>query len=317
MSFASPIGLLALLAVPLAVAAAAAHRRRATRYAIRFPATATLALAVGTTPRWRRFLPAGLALAAMAALALALAKPQMTVSVPIEGASVVLVTDHSGSMSATDLEPDRLSAADSAASTFLSALPAKTRVGIVTYADAPDGTQAPTTDREAIRRLLNAQVAQGATSTGEALQVALDTLGRERSRGRRPPSAIVLLSDGKTTIGRDPVEVARVAGRRKVPIYTVALGTEDATIPSPAGPFGAPIPVPPDPETLKAIARVSGGHAFTTGDAGQLSSIYKSLGSQLATKHEHREVTAGFAGAGLVLLLAGGLLSLRWNGRLP
>lgn len=317
MSFASPIWLLALLAIPLAIALAAANRRRATRYAIRFPAASTLALAAGTTPAWRRFLPAALALAAMAALALALAKPQRTVAVPIEGASVMLVTDHSGSMQATDVEPDRLSAAQSAASTFLSELPAKTRAGVVTFADTPDGTQAPTTDRTAVRRLLNAQVAQGATSTGEALQVAIDTLGRERSRGRRPPSAILLLSDGKTTVGRDPVEVAREAARRRIPIYTVALGTEDATIPNPAGAFGSPIPVPPDPETLEQISRISKGQAFTTADADKLSSIYKSLGSQLATKSEKREVTAGFAGAGLVLLLAGALLSLRWNGRLP
>ncbi|HEU4973449.1 MAG TPA: VWA domain-containing protein [Baekduia sp.] len=319
MSFASPIWLLALLAVPLAIAAAAAQRRRASRYAIRFPATATLARAVGTTPSWRRFAPAVLALAAMAVLALALARPRVTVAIPIQGASFVLVTDHSGSMAATDVDPDRLTAAESAASSFLSELPSRTRVGVVTYADAPDGTQAPTTDRELVQRTLDAQVALGATATGEALQVALDTLSRQQrsAGGGRPPSAIVLLSDGKTTIGRDPVEVAREAARLKIPIYTVALGTEDATIPNPAGPLGAPIPVPPDPETLRQISRVSGGRAFTTGDADELGSIYKSLGSQLATKHEHREVTAAFAGAGLVLLLAGGLLSLRWSGRLP
>lgn len=317
MSFSSPIWLLALLAVPLAIAAAVAHRRRATRYAIRFPATSTLAQAVGTTPAWRRHLPAALALAAMAALALALAKPQVRVAVPIEGASFVLVTDHSGSMAATDVEPDRLTAAEHAAGTFLSQLPAKTRVGVVTYADGPDGTQAPTTEREPVRELIDGQVAQGATATGEALQVALDTLGQQQTHGRRPPSAIVLLSDGKTTIGRNPLDVAHEAARRHVPIYTVALGTEDATIPNPAGAFGAPVPVPPDPETLSEISRISRGRSFTTGDAGKLRSIYKSLGAQLATKHEPREVTAAFAGAGLVLLLAGGLLSLRWEGRLP
>ena len=135
----------------------------------------------------------------------------------------------------------------------------------------------------------------------------------------RPPetSAIVLLSDGKTTTGRDPLEVARIAKRLRVPIYTVALGTEDATIPNPVSPQSPPISVPPDPETLKEIADVSGGRAFTSDDAGQLRSIYSSLGSQLATKHEQREITPGFAGVGLVLLLAAGLLSLPRVGRLP
>jgi Ca-activated chloride channel family protein len=320
MSFASPIWLLALLGVPAAWAAYLAARRRSTRYAVRFPAASTLALAAGVVAPWRRHLPAGLALAALAALALALAKPQATVSKPIEGASIVLVTDHSASMSADDVDPNRLTAARNAAESFLNDLPRATRVGVVTYSDGPDGTQPPTTDRTPVREALDAQIASGATATGEALQVALDQLRtqqRSAATGSRPPSAIVLLSDGKTTTGRDPVGVARLAKRAGVPIYSVALGTDDATIPNPQGAFGPPISVPPDPETLKEISDVSGGRAFTTGDAGQLRSIYKELGSRLATRHEHREITAGFAAAGLVLLLAAGLLSLPGTGRLP
>jgi Ca-activated chloride channel family protein len=127
----------------------------------------------------------------------------------------------------------------------------------------------------------------------------------------------VLLSDGKTTTGRDPLEVAQVAKRSSVPIYTVALGTDDATIPNPQGPFGPPIAVPPDPETLHAISQLSGGRAFTTGDAEKLASIYKELGKRLATRHEHRQITAGFAGAGLLLLVGAALFSLPRAGRLP
>jgi Ca-activated chloride channel family protein len=317
MSFANPIALLALLLVPLALAAHVAARRRATRYAIRFPAAATLAAAIGTVPAWRRHLPAALALSALAALAPAFAKPQRTVAVPIEGSSVMLVTDHSGSMSATDVEPNRLQATIEAAKSFLSSTPRQTRVGIVTYSDAPDGTQAPTTDRAPVRQALQSQVAVGATATGSALQVALDTLTRERRAGKRPPAAIVLLSDGRTTTGIDPVEVARKAKRLGIPISTVALGTNDATIPNPVDPMGAPIGVPPDPETLRQIARVSGGRAFTTGDAEKLTSIYQSLGSTLATRKEHREITVGFAAAGLVLLLGAGIASVRGSGPLP
>jgi Ca-activated chloride channel family protein len=317
LSFGAPWALLALLAIPLALALLAAARRRRTAYAIRFPAAESLALAAGTVAPWRRHLPTALALAAIAALALAFAKPQHTVAVPVQGASVVLVTDHSGSMSATDVEPDRLSAAQDAAKTFLDKLPGATRVGVVAYSDGPDGTLAPTTDRDRVRATIDAQDAVGATATGEALQVALDTLAPSGKKAARPASAIVLLSDGKTTTGRDPVEVARIAKRLHVPIYTVALGTADATIPNPVSPLSPPIAVPPDPETLKEIAEISGGRAFSSGDAGQLRSIYSDLGTKLATKHEQREITAGFAGAGLLLLLAAGLLSLPRVGRLP
>ncbi|HWH92526.1 MAG TPA: VWA domain-containing protein [Baekduia sp.] len=317
LSFGSPTALPALLAVPLAMLLLHAARRRRTAYAVRFPAAASLAVAAGTVSPWRRHLPAALALAAIAALALAIAKPQRTVAVPVEGASVVLVTDHSGSMSATDVEPDRLSAAEDAAETFLDKLPKATRVGVVAYSDGPDGTLSPTTDHDRVRDTIEAQSAQGATATGEALQVALDTLAPNGKKAARPASAIVLLSDGKTTTGRDPVEVARIAKRLGVPVYTVALGTADATIPNPVSPLSPPIAVPPDPETLKQIAELSGGRAFTSDDAGQLRSIYSELGSRLATKHEQHEVTAGFAGAGLLLLVAAGLLSLPRVGRLP
>jgi Ca-activated chloride channel family protein len=317
LSFGSPIGLLALLAIPAALLLLAAARRRRTAYAVRFPAAATLAIAAGSVSSWRRHVPTALALAAIAALALALAKPQRTVAVPVEGASVVLVTDHSGSMSATDVEPDRLTAAEEAAETFLGKLPKATRVGVVAYSDGPDGTLAPTTDHDRVKQTIEAQSAVGATATGEALQVALETLAPNGRKAARPASAIVLLSDGKTTTGRDPIEVARTAKKLGVPVYTVALGTADATIPNPVSPLSPPIAVPPDPETLKQIAELSGGRAFTSGDADQLRSIYSTLGSRLATKHEQREITSGFAVAGLALLLAAGLLSLPRVGRLP
>jgi Ca-activated chloride channel family protein len=316
LTLASPLWLLALLAIPLALVLLHAARRRRTAYAVRFPATTSLALAAGAAAPWRRHVPTALALLAIAALALALAKPQRTIAVPVEGASIVLVTDHSGSMSATDVEPDRLSAAEGAAETFLDKLPKATRVGIVAYSDGPDGTLAPTTDRTRVRQTIEAQDAVGATATGEALQVALDTLA-PNGRSAKPASAIVLLSDGKTTTGRDPVGVAQIAKRLRIPIYTVALGTADATIPNPLSPLSPPIAVPPDPETLRQIADVSGGRAFTSGDAGQLRSIYSTLGSRLATKHEPREVTSAFAAAGLILLLGAGILSIPRVGRLP
>lgn len=318
MSFGQPLMLLALLLVPLALALQVAARRRSRRYAVRFPAAATLALAAGRTPAWRRALPIVLLLGSIAALALALAKPQKTIALPVERASIMLVTDHSRSMLAGDVDPTRLAAAKRAAQTFLDQLPPGVRVGVTTYSDVPDGTQTPTRDHALVRRMVDAQIADGGTATGDALQVALDTLEREPrgADGRRPPSAMVLLSDGTTTTGRDPVGVAETARALKIPIYTVALGTRDATVPNPG--FGPPfLSVPPDPETLRKIAEASGGRAYSAQDDQQLSSIYKTLGSQLGTRDVKREVTAAFAVGGLVLLLGAAAASTRWAGRLP
>jgi Ca-activated chloride channel family protein len=315
-SFATPIWLLGLALVPLALLAYHASRRRGSRYAVRYTAVPALKVAAGAVPAWRRHLPAALALAALAALVLALAKPQKTVAVPVERASIMLVTDHSRSMSATDVEPDRLSAAQRAARTFLNTLPDQVRVGAVAFSDTPDAVQAPSSDHDDARRIVDGQVADGATATGAALEVAIDALKNDKQNGKRPPSAIVLLSDGKTTVPPDPVPVARTAGQLKIPIYTVALGTRDATVPNP-NPFGTPLLVAPDPETLRQIAEVSGGKAFTAEDSDSLKSIYKTLGSQLGTKTQKKQITATFAIGGLVLLLGAAVSSLRWAGRLP
>ena len=307
MSFAEPLWLLTLLAIPLAWLLYRSRRERAGRHAVRFPAVASLLAAVAVVPSWRRPLPALLALAAVAPLSAALAKPRVDVSVPVDRASIVLVADHSGSMNATDVEPTRLAAAQQAANTFVDELPAKVRLGIVTYAGGVDAVQAPDVDHQLTRDVIDGQVADGATATGEALRTALSLLERG---GERIPAAIVLLSDGKTTEGAEPVEIAAQAGSdRKVPIYTVALGTDGALLDNPSG--GPPIDVSPDPETLREIAEVSGGQAFLAEDGGNLEGIYEQLGSELGTRTVKREVTAGFAVAGLVLLLGAGVASQR------
>jgi Ca-activated chloride channel homolog len=318
MSFREPLYLLGLLLVPLAAAAWVARRQRARRYAIRFPAASSAALAIGRTSAWRPLVPMALLLAALAATVVALAKPERSVAVPIERASIMLVTDHSRSMEADDVAPDRLAAAQKAANTFLDRVPGKVRVGIVAFSTAPDAAQAPTTDREPVRQIIDAQFPDGATATGDALALALNALTQDtgkQNKGKKPPAAIVLLSDGKWTTGRDPVSVAQQAGKAKVPIYTVALGTEDGVVTGPG--FGGYVPVPPDPETLGAIAQESGGKAFTADNAGKLSEIYKNLGSKLGAKKRKHEVTAAFAIAGLVLLLGAAATSVRFAPSLP
>jgi Ca-activated chloride channel homolog len=315
MSFADPIFLIALVLGPLAVLAQILAVRRARRHAVRFTAIPALKLAVGAVPAWRRHLPAALAVAALTTLALGLAKPQRSVAVPLDRASIMLVTDHSRSMLATDVDPDRLAAGKAAARSFLGEVPPRVRVGVVTYSDTPDAVHAPSTEHDRVREVVDAQEADGATATGDALQVALDTLRQDRRNGSRAPAAIVLLSDGRTTAGRDPVEVARTAGTLKVPIFTVSLGTRDATVPSPG--FGPPMAAAPDPQTLERIAETSDGRAFTADNSKELSDIYKELGSQLSTRKEKREITSGFAIVGGILLMGAATASVLRAGRLP
>lgn len=312
MSFASPLFLVALVVVPLALGAHLLARRRAGRYAVRFPGVATLAPLLPRVPSWRRQAPLALFLAALAAFALAMARPHATVAVPREQASIVLVTDVSRSMLAEDVEPSRLDAARDAAQKFLEEVPDEARVGAVAFSTEPHTVEPPTDDHQKIADLIDALSADGGTATGDALDAALELL--DRPGRQRPPAAIVLLSDGETTTGRDPIEIAREAKRRKIPIHTFALGTNGGVIRSPDG---ALIPVPPDPETMRRIAELSGGRSFAVEDADDLAGLYRELGSRVATEKEEREITAAFAAGGALLLVAAAAFGVRATARLP
>jgi Ca-activated chloride channel family protein len=234
--------------------------------------------------------------------------------VPVERASVMLVIDASRSMSAQDVSPSRIEAAKAAAGRFLDTVPGALQVGLVVYNTVPILSEAPTTEHARIQAAIDGLQADGGTATGDALAEALKRLRNRRARdGGNSPAAIVLLSDGKSTDGQDPVVVARGAGRQRIPIFTVALGTADGVVPG--GPFGMPLSVPPDPQSLRQIARASRGQAFEVADQDQLNRIYERLGSQVGTRKERREVTAAFAGAGLLLLLGAVATSLRWRSR--
>ncbi|HEX2086251.1 MAG TPA: VWA domain-containing protein [Solirubrobacteraceae bacterium] len=314
MSFERPLLLLALLAIPLGIWwYARAHRGRQTFV----PAPLVPAVAP-RRPGWRRHWPMALYALGLAALVLAVAKPQRAVSVPVDRASVLLVTDRSGSMQAADVEPNRLVAARRAAEEFLDEVPERVRIGLLAFNQGYEVSQLPTSDRQAVRDALAAVTPKGGTATGDALTAALRVLRPDRTDRRPPPAAIVLLSDGKSIKGRDPVEAAREARQLGVPIYTVALGTEEGTIRVVERGGGVRIErVPPDRETLQRIAEASGGEAFAVEDAERLEAVYERLGSQVATKKEKREVTTTFAGSALLLVLGGAALSLLWFGRLP
>ena len=230
MSFQAPLFLIGFVAIPLALLALWAARRRPAKYVIRFPATATLSAVVGKTGRARKIIPPALLALSLAGLVTALARPEATIAVPVERASVMLVTDTSGSMNATDVSPSRLAAAQQAATRFLDKVPKSLQTGLVAYADGPTTVVRPTQDHEEIKTTLNALQADGGTATGDALDAALTALGARDKKS--PPAAIVLLSDGASKTGQDPATVAQKAKSLGVPIYTVALGTADGVAPA-------------------------------------------------------------------------------------
>lgn len=319
MSFEWPLLLLALVIVPLALTAYIRAQRRRARYAVRFTNLDLLANLVERSPGWRRHVPAGLYLLALAALAISLARPQATISVPREQASVVLASDSSGSMQATDVAPDRLSAGKEAAATFLDEVPERFRVGLVSFNHTVQVLSAPTTDRENVRRAVDSLTAEGGTAMGDAISRSLDALRPPgEPAAERAPAAVVLLSDGAATTGRDPIAVARRAKRLGVPVHTIALGTPDGSIEL-RDRFGQSqqVQVPPDREILRRVAEISGGRFSEAPSGEDLNSIYEDMSSRIGFVREREEVTAAFAGGGIVLLLAAGALSLVWFNRIP
>lgn len=319
MSLQAPLFLLLLVVAPVAVGLYVGRERRARRGPAAFASPAMLPAVAPTRPRWRRHLPLALYLLAIITLVVALSRPQVAVSVPVDQARIILVTDQSGSMAARDVVPTRLAAARGAAAEFLKKVPKRVQVAAVAFNQGARVIQGPTTDREAILTALSAVTPKGSTATGEALKLALK-VARQASLPRRrpPPAAIVLLSDGKSVRGSDPLDAARAAAKVHVPIYTVSLGTPQGTIPKKLrnGTTGTEA-VPPDPLTLHRIAALSKGQSFAVGDASRLSAVYERLGTQLTRKRVPRQITAGFAGGGLMLLLAGAGMSLFWFGRVP
>ena len=319
MTFAAPLFLLGLLAVPLGIWAYVLHSRRREAQASRWANPALMPAVAPARPGWRRHAPVALYALALAALVVGLARPERTVAVPVEQATVMLTTDVSGSMLARDVAPNRLTAARDAADRMVARLPRRVRAGLVAFNHNAQLVQPPTVDHEAVRASIRALESSGGTATGDAITAALNAIRTGVRPGQqRPPAAILLLSDGESTRGRDELDAAREARRQKVPIYTIALGTASGTIDVPrAGGGTRPEQVPPDPTALRQIAQISGGRTFAATAAGELDAIYQSLGSQVAMKDEKREVTSAFAGGALLLVLAAALLSLRWFGRLP
>jgi Ca-activated chloride channel family protein len=343
-SFGHPLLLVTLLIVPAAIGAFLLAERRRMRYALRFTNLEVLA-SVARGGAWRRYAPFVLFLVAVAALCVGVARPRATTMVPQERATVILVIDVSRSMDAKDVKPSRLLAAEAAVRTFLDRAPKRLRVGLIAFAGLPNVVTPPTRDHELVREGL-VDIADyggfGGTAIGDAVAAATE-LGQQAISGKSDLAAaaapstkthglvsILFLSDGAQTRGDLlPLEGAQRAKAAGIPVYTVALGTPNGTLDLGGGGFGGgggggfgggfggPRRVPPDPDTLRAIAETTGGQFFEAKSSKSVNAAYAKLGSKLGRKPAKTEVTYAFLAAAAGLLVAAGLLSGAWSPRLP
>jgi Ca-activated chloride channel family protein len=348
MSFIWPELLWLLLAVPALVAAYLLVLRRKKKYALRYASLDLVKEAMGTRIGFRRHVPPILFLASLAIMIAAIARPQATVTLPSQHETVILAMDVSGSMRATDVEPNRLVAAQNAAKAFINEQPDSVRVGIVAFAGTATVAQAPTSNKEDLVAAIDRFQLQRATAIGSAILVSLATLfpkdgidvatfgwgadqkggkgkhdGADRNTGPNngkpaPPgsyrsAAIILLTDGQRTTGPDSIAAARLAADKGVRVFTVGVGTPEGKI---VGFEGWSMHVRLDEETLKTIADITRGEYFYAGTAVDLKKIYESLNSRLVMETKKTEVTALFAAVAALLATVAALLSLVWFNRI-
>jgi Ca-activated chloride channel family protein len=266
--------------------------------------------------------------------------------VPKEQATVVLAIDVSRSMEATDVSPTRLDAAVAAATTFVDKIPAKFKVGLVAFSTSARLVVSPTEDHQKVKDAIANLRPEAGTALGDAIALSVQAgVGADASQkpgatpapspgasqdpnassdpnaaeDTTPTVAAVVLSDGANSTGDlTPEQAAQQAADAGVPVYTIALGTQDGTVQVPND-FGflETVNVPPDPETLAMVAEVTGGRAFQAPTADDLAQIYQSLGSKVGMEQEQQDVTYMFAGLGMLFVVAGGGFAALWFNRFP
>jgi Ca-activated chloride channel family protein len=317
LDFISPQRLWLLLAVAALAGAYVALQWRRRHYAVRFTNVALLDKVAPKRPGWRRHLVAALFLATGALQVVAFAGPQKESRIPRERATVILAIDTSLSMDATDVDPSRIEGAKQAAISFVETVPPKINIGLVSFSGRAIILVPPSLDRDRVRTAISTLTLGNGTAIGDAILSSLEALkaAPPDEQGTQPPAAVVLLSDGKTTVGTPDSEAARIAAEAKVPVSTIAFGTQDGRIRSPD--TGTFIAVPVDEEALQKIADTTGGSFFGAKSTDELKSIYSNIGSAVGYEKAPREITRYFVGLAMLAGLMTAALSLAWFQRLP
>ncbi len=291
----------------------------------------------GRQPGLRRHVPQVFFLIGLAVLFFALARPQAVVALPKQEGTVILDFDVSGSMAADDIKPTRMEAAKTAALDFVKHQPLFVQIGVVAFSDNGLSVQVPTNDPAAIQSAINRLAPQTGTSVAQGITASLSAIAVGASgglpgevysnllltptptptpvpHGTYTPAVIILLSDGENNENPDPLAAAQMAADRGVRIYSIGIGT-------PAGTTvhinGFSIHTQLDEATLQQISQITGGTYYNAQSAQDLLKIYDHLDTQLINKPEKTELTSLFAGAGIFIMLIGGLFSLLWFSRIP
>jgi Ca-activated chloride channel family protein len=347
MSFAWPTALLALLAIPLVLGVAWWSRRRKRRAAVRVASAALVRAALPGRTSWRRRIPVALLLLGLGVLTVGFARPQASVPVPSSSTTILLALDVSGSMCSSDVEPNRLTAAEKAAAEFIKAQPGGAKIGLVAFAGIAAVMVPPTTDTKSLLDVLPTLTTSRGTAIGQAILTSIDAIAdidpsvppTGASVTADPGSAyaadvIVVLTDGANTQGVEPATAAQEAAARKLRVYTIGFGT---TTPAPmvcdasqvgdspfgggggGGPFGGGGgrggggALVADYASLQQVASSTGGQFYAAKDAGQLQSALSDLPQAITVTHKDRDLAALFAGIGGLLIAAAVGLSLWWN----
>jgi Ca-activated chloride channel family protein len=335
-----------LLLLPLLVGFYFLIVRRKRRAALRYANLSMVKDAMRAGQRWRRHIPPLLFFVALALMLIAIARPAAKVTLPSDNKTVILAMDVSGSMRASDVQPSRIEAAQAAARAFVADQPYNTKIGVVAFAATASVVQPPTQSRDDILAALDRFQLQRGTAVGSGILVSLKTLFPDvefdlRASNPRPEAdkgksldavqksdkatpapvdpgsyasgAIVLLTDGQTTAGPDPMEAAKMAADRGVRVYTVGIGTVAGEL---LGAEGWSMRVKLDEDALKAIANTTRGEYFHAGTADDLKKVYSALNAKIMLETKETEITALFAAAAAVLAMLSAMLSMLWFNRI-
>jgi Ca-activated chloride channel family protein len=335
-SFIWPPMLLALALVPLGILAYREIERRRRRRAAEQGSLGLAQTAIRRPLGVRGRIPAVLCVVGFVILAVAMARPQAAVSLPHTEGTVILAFDVSASMAADDLKPTRMDAAKAAAKDFVMRQPAGVVIGIVAFSDAGLSVQVPSSDQAAVIASIDRLTPARGTSLGQGILASLNAVAQAESdtppdyysnrsfapspspsavpAGSHGSAVIVLLSDGENTESPDPIAAAQTAADQGIRIDTVGIGSAAGTT---LDLNGFKVHTQLDEATLQQVAQITGGTYYSADDEAQLHAIYDSLDTRLVVKSEQIEITGLLAGASILLLVAGGVTSLAWLGRLP
>jgi Ca-activated chloride channel family protein len=345
MSFTWPWALLALLVLPVLLAAWWLLRRSRRRAAVRVTSITLVRSALPGRSRWRRRVPAVLLALGLAVLAIGAARPQATVPEASSSATIVLALDASGSMCSTDVEPNRITAAEQSAAAFIKSQSGGPRIGLVVFSGTAVVLVPPTSNTQQLLTALPGLTTGGGTAIGEGILTSLDAIAQvdpsvaptgatvKRNLGAGyADDVIVVLTDGSNNRGVDPSVAAKQAAARGVRVFTIGYGTDNpAALACSATQFGGfggggggfggsgggggggGNPFDADYTALQQIAKATGGTFYRAQDARQLSSALDKLPAAFTVVRKHVDIAAAFAALGGLLIAVAVALSLWWN----